>query len=261
MNKIQVLQPPEGLSADSLEFLKIKINAYEKIVPPTFSYPLQIFEPIFLFNCNELKESSLKKINEMKGKLEKISKTLISMKKKVKILKINNPPTDVLPSADLVIAFNDFKEKLNQNVFKEKKQKIDDLIFSDSWRVKLELPLQDIKNLLFFSLQAEEIAENFFENLIKTYLHLKSNLMNFQKMVEIFPSQFILPERLKQNYSEIVKRLKIFNETLKHSFPELLNLKNYADILLTQETLKKIMTQNKNLMNEGDSLQGIWNRF
>ena len=257
MNKIQVLQPPEGLTYDSLEFLKIKINAYEKIVPPTFSYPLQIFEPIFLFNCNDFNESSLKKFDEMNGKLEKLNKTLNSMRKKVKILKKNNLPKNVLPTDDLVKAFNDFKEKLNQKVFKEQKQKVDDLIYSDSWRVKLEVPLQDVKNLLFFSVQAEEIAENFYENLIKTYLHLKSNLMNFQKMVEIFPSQFPLPENLQKNYAEIVKRLKAFNETLKKSFPEFLNLKNFDDILLTQETLKKIMIENKNLMNEGDSLQGI----
>jgi len=240
MNDIKTMKI-ENVKEGSLEFLEIKIDAYEEIVPPTCSYPLQIMENILYFDFGKRKDEIEKMLNKMQQRLSTVSKNLKNIRKNAK-KSINENP--VFSVDMLTEALNGFKNHLRPEV------KSGDLIYMDGWDINIKIPLENFKRCLFFMLQAEEIVRSFHEGLMKNYLQ------NFQRIVEILPSHFEVPANLKASYGEVILGLKEFNNCLQNQCPLLLKPEKFTDLKQTQQTLVEAIKFNQVMMKKGDDLQG-----
>ena len=246
-----MLKPPEGLTLESSEFLKTKLIAYEEIVPSSLNYPQQILANLVLFKMETNKEKIEEKLAKINDRLEKVGLSLKSKKKMMKISqkKVQNN-NNCFPTYDLLQAFYTFRDKLSKG------PKSDDLVYADEWKIKIDLPLQDLKSFLFFMIQAEEIVKNFHQSMIKNYISLKTNLTNFQRIVEILPNHYALPQKLSNLYLEIIEDLKAFNSQLQKESPNLLKLENFdKNINKTQETLVLVLQIHQDLLAKNELIQ------
>ena len=112
-------------------------------------------------------------------------------------------------------------------------------------------------------LQAQEIVKAFHEGFLSKYIHLKSNVLNFQSIIEIFPKKFNLPENseLLKRYKEIIDGLKEFNVCLQTKCPLQMKTESFLDLKDSQGILIKVIELNKEIMDKADDLQSIFIKF
>lgn len=243
--------PPEDLSNNSIEFLKIKISAYENVIPPSFPYPLIILENILTFTSNLAVKNLEDRFTMSEERLDLINKKLLILKKNLRNFK-KSPGDKNNVSDSLLEALNMMKNQIINGKNKE------DLIYSDGWKISFQLPeFRSILALLNSEIQGEEITKCFYETLSKRSFNLKANLGNFLKLVEIFPEDFKTSENMNNLYKSIIKELQAFDFSILKEFKLFLDKKIFNDIELQQKTLIQVLNFHRSMMNKADSIQGI----
>lgn len=185
----------------------------------------------------------------MKKKIDLILKKLIEAKRKLRFFKIQNSTKDNTLET-LKLGLESIKLLL------KKEQKSDNLIYSDNWSFNLDLPLINVKELIFSQLKAEEISKALFDGLLKMYKHLQTNFQNYKQIINFFPKYFQTPEILKKKHDEIILDLKEINNNLKTEYPKFVDKNNFEEIQTINENFTNNVTFYNEIWEKGEQVQG-----
>lgn len=251
MNRVRSMAVPEGLEETSREFLEKRLEAYEKVVPPSGSYNLQVRQGILLSQLNEVSDEIAKSMGKMQGKVAKLATKLKDCRARLKGAKQRQSLQSVLPYEKLTEALEGFRKSLGL------KPNIEDLIYLEGHELKLQIPLGDFKRCLFFMIQAEEIVQTLSNGLLNKQLGLRESVRNFKVLIESLPKQFKLSQGITELHGEIIEGLKGFSSGLQEKCLELMKPENFKELNTTQNTLVQAVKFYQEMIAKGDEVQGF----